>query len=138
MKLLKPGTGNQVSNRKIAIEYIANNIIDVKSVDHKAGNITSTDGALFHVSAYAESSAAFVSTPGVDKSKHSIYESGLIALMYRQIKNDKRSFIYEVDSIQIFVKPGSSSADWTEVDKVATRIWVCTSEGTRLFDRREK
>jgi hypothetical protein len=138
MKLLIPGNGNQVSNRKVAIEYIAKNIIDVKSIDQKAGNITSIEGDHFHVSAYAETTAAFVSTPGVDKSKNSIYESGLTTLMYRQIKNDKRSFIYEVDPEKIFVKPGSSSAEWPEVDKVATRIWVCTDEGFRLFDRRSE
>ena len=65
MKLLTSGTGNQVSNRKVAIEYIAGNIIDVKSVDQKAGNITSIDGDRYHVSAYAETTAAFISTPGV-------------------------------------------------------------------------
>ena len=78
MKLLKPGTGNQSANRKIAIQYIVDNIIDTASVDNNSGNITGTDGKSFHVSAYAETSAAFISTPGVAKSKHSIYESGLV------------------------------------------------------------
>jgi hypothetical protein len=49
-------------------------------------------GTRYHVSAYAETGAAFVSTPGVDKSKYSIYASGVTALMYRQLKNDQRSF----------------------------------------------
>ena len=51
--------------------------------------------------------------------------------MYRQLKNDKRSFIYEVDPTKIRVKAKSSSAEWLAIDKVATRVWVCTQEGVR-------
>jgi len=82
MNLLEPGTGNQISNRKKAIDYITNNIIEVKSIDLKEGNITAKDGTSYHVSAYAETPAAFVSTPGVDRSMHSIYASGLCTLMF--------------------------------------------------------
>ena len=77
-------------------------------------------------SAYAESSAAFVSTPDVDNSEYSIYASKYPALMFRQLKNDKRSFIYEVTPTDIATKPNSSSAEWAEIDKAAMRIWVCT------------
>lgn len=67
------------------------------------------------MSAYAETGAAFVSTPGVDKSKYSIYASGVTALMYRQLRNDQRSFVYEVDPDDVEVAPGSTSAEWTVV-----------------------
>ncbi len=136
MNLLTPGTGNQNSNRKKAVQFIVDNIIDTETCEMSAGNIISKDGIAYHVSAYAESTAAFISTPGVDKSKHSIYASGLITLMYRQLKNDKRSFIYEVDPTKIPVKPNSTSAEWTDIDKVSTRIWVCTDDQIKLIDRR--
>ena len=138
MNLLKPGTGNQNANRKVAIQYITENLFDVESIDLRAGKITAVDGASWHVSAYAETSAAFVSTPGVDKSQYSIYASGLPALMFRQLKNEKRSFVYEVDPPTIPVKSNSSSAEWSDIEKVSTRIWVCTDEKVTLIDRTRK
>ena len=138
MKLLKPGTGNQGPNRKLAVKYITENIIDAKSIDEKSGQITSTDGISYQVSAYAETPAAFVSTPNVDNSKNSIYASGLPALMFRQLRHDKRSFVYEVDPQKIFVKPNSSSAQWSDIEKVSTRIWVCTEESVNLINKLKK
>jgi len=137
MNLLKSGTGNQKANRKKAIQYIVENIIETDTVDESAGNITATDGSQYHVSSYAETPAAFVSTPGVEKSQYSIYATGLITLMFRQLKNDKRSFIYEVNPSDIITKPNSSSAKWVDIDKVSTRIWVCTKNGVKLVDRRK-
>ncbi len=138
MNILKPGTGNQNANRKAAIKYITSNIFEAESSDIASGRFTSTDGASYQVSAYAETSGAFVSTPNVDKSKNSIYASGLPALMFRQIKNDKRSFVYEVDPQKIFVKPNSSTAEWLDISKVAKRIWVCTNDEIRLIDKTAK
>ena len=138
MNILKPGTGNQSANRKAALEYITSNIFEAESVDAAAGRFTTTDGNSYQVSAYAETSGAFVSTPKVDKSKHSIYASGLPALMFRQLRNDKRSFIYEVDPPKIFVKPNSSTAEWADISKVATRIWVCTRDEIKLIDKSAK
>lgn len=135
MKLLQPGTGNQVANRKKAIQYITDNIIEAKTIDVTSGNITATDGISYQVSAYAETSAAFVSTPNVDKSRYSIYASGLRALMFRQLKNDERSFVYEVDPPEIPIKPNSSSAEWSDIAKVSTRIWICTKEQITLIDK---
>jgi hypothetical protein len=136
MNLLKPGTGNQSANRQKAIEYIASNILDVTDIDLRTGNITTAEGATYHVSAYAESSAAFVSTPGKDKTEYSIYASGLPALMYRQLKKDIRSFIYEVNPTDIKTKPNSSSAEWTDIEKAAKRIWICTAKEVKCIDRR--
>jgi len=138
MKLLKPGTGNQVANRKKAVKFIEEHVIDTESYDLDSGSIVAKDGRKYHVSAYAETSAAFVTTPGVDRSKNSIYESGLVTLMYRQLENDQRSFIYEVDPQEIHVKPNSNSAEWRDVDKASTRIWVCTEDRVILIDRRER
>lgn len=138
MKLLKPGNGNQVANRLKAIKYIAEQIIDTDSYDLNSGMIVAKDGSKYHVSAYAETTAAFVSTPGVDRSKNSIYESGLLSLMYRQLKDDQRSFIYEVDPQDIYVKPNSNSAEWVDVDKASTRIWVCTEKGVTPYDKRKR
>lgn len=135
MKLLMPGTGNQNSNRKKATQYIVENIIDTESFDIAAGNITSVNGISYHVSAYAESKAAFISTPGVDKSKYSIYESGLVTLIFRQLKNDNRSFIYEVDPNSIYVKPNSTSAEWPDIDKASKRIWICTEKEIKIITR---
>jgi hypothetical protein len=114
MKLLTPGTGNQRANREKAIGYITENLVETESIDLKAGHITAKDGSTYHVSAYAETSAAFVSTPGLDKSQNSIYASGLLSLMYRQLKNDKRSFVYEVDPSRIKTRPSSSTAEWSD------------------------
>ena len=138
MNILKPGTGNQSANRKAAIEYITSNIFEAESVDTAAGRFTSTDGDSYQVSAYAETSAAFVSTPSVEKSKNSIYASGLPVLMFRQLKNDKRSILYEVDPPRIYVKPNSSTAEWSDISKVARRIWVCTHDEIRLIDKSAK
>ncbi|WP_432473308.1 hypothetical protein [Amphritea sp. HPY] len=136
VKLLTPGTGNQNANRRLAIDYIAENVMDVDSIDYTKGNIATADGKEYHVSAYAESGAAFVSTPGMDKSKNSIYESGLTSLMYRQLKKDKRSFVYEVDPKLISVPRGSSTASWEEIDKCSSRVWICVGNEVRVFDRR--
>ena len=138
MNILKPGTGNQNANRKAAIEYISLKILEAESVDLSAGIITTTDGVSYQVSAYAETRSAFVSTPKVDKSKNSIYSSGFCALMFRQLKNDDRSFVYEVDPPKIFVKPNSSSAEWADISKVARRIWVCKKDEIRLIDKTAK
>ncbi len=138
MKLLKPGTGNQVANRKKAVKYIAEHVIETDSYDPDSGTIVAKDGRKYHISAYAETSAAFVTTPGVDKSKNSIYESGLVTLMYRQLENDPRSFIYEVDPLEIHVRPNSNSAEWRDVDKASTRIWICTEDKVILIERRAK
>ncbi len=138
MNLLTPRTGNQSTNRLKAIEYIADHILEVTDIDLRAGNIKTKDGSAYHISAFAESVAAFITTPGVDKSKYSIYASGHPTLMFRQIKKDKRSFIYEVDPTDILMKPNSSSADWSEIDKAAKRIWVCTETQVKCIDRTNK
>ncbi len=138
MNILKPGTGNQSTNRKAAVEYIASNIFEVESADSASGKITTTDGVSYQVTAYAETNGAFVSTPNVEKSKNSIYASGLPVLMFRQIKHDERSFVYEVDPLKITVKPNTSTAEWSEISKVAKRMWICTSEEIRLIDKTGK
>jgi len=135
VNILKPGTGNQSANRKAAVEYIASNIFEVESADSASGKITTTDGVSYQVLAYAETAGAFVSTPNVEKSKNSIYASGLPVLMFRQIKNDKRSFVYEVDPLKITVKPNTSTAEWSAISKVAKRIWVCTNDEIRVIDK---
>ncbi len=137
MKLLTPGTGNQKANQGKAIQYIAeNNILDVAKVDWERGNITTMEGKTYHVSAYAETSAAFVSTPGVDRSKNSIYAPGLPLLLFRQLKNDSRSFIYEVmDPNDVVTKPNSSSAEWQNIEKVSCRRWICTEKDIRRWPR---
>jgi hypothetical protein len=134
MNILKPGIGNQSANRKAAVEFITSNIFDVESMDVATGIITTTDGVSYQVSAYAETAGAFVSTPNVTKSKNSIYSSGLTALMFRQLKNDKRSVLYEVDPPKLYVKPNSSTAEWTDISKAATRKWICTSDEIRLIE----
>jgi len=138
MNILKPGPGNQSANRKAAVEYITSNIFEAESVDAASGKFTSTDGDSYQVTAYAETPAALVSTPSVDKSKNSIHASGLRVLMFRQLKHDKRSFVYEVDPQKITLKPRSSSAEWLEVSKVAIRIWVCTNDEIKLIDKSAK
>jgi len=138
MNLLKTGNGNQKANKKAAVEYVAANIFDVESMDVATGIITTTDGVSYQVSAYAETAGAFVSTPNVEKSKNSIYTSGLPALMFRQLRNDKRSILYEVDPLKLYVKPGSSTAEWTDISKAATRKWICTSDEIRLIERAVK
>ena len=138
MNILKPGVGNQNANRKAAVEFITSNIFDVESMDIASGIITTTDGVSYQVSAYAETTGAFVSTPNVGKSRNSIYSSGFSALMFRQLKNDKRSILYEVDPPKIYVKSNSSTAEWSDISKVATRKWVCTSDEIRLIDRTAK
>ena len=138
MNILRPGNGNQSANRKAAVEYITSNIFDVESMDVATGIITTTDGVSYQVLAYAETTGAFVSTPNVTKSKNSIYSSGFTALMFRQLKNDKRSILYEVDPPKIYVKPGSSTAEWSDISRVATRKWICTSDEIRLIERTVK
>lgn len=138
MNILKPGTGNQKANRQAAVEYIAANIFEVESMDVATGIITTTDDVSYQVSAYAESAGAFVSTPGVKNSKNSIYTSGLPVLMFRQLKNDKRSILYEVDPPKIYVKPGSSTAEWSDISRVATRKWICTSDEIRPIERTKR
>lgn len=138
MKLLKPGTGNQDANRKAATEYITSAILDAESVDLATGVITTTDGESYQVFPYAGTPGAFVSTPKVKNAKNSIYASGHKALMYRQLKNDDRSFIYEVDPPKIFVKPNSSTAEWADISKVAIRIWICKKDEIRLIDKTDK
>lgn len=135
MKLLKPGTGNQNLNRRAAIQFIIDNIIETDSVDLSTGNIVTKEGTAYHVSAYAETPAAFISTPGEKKSIHSIFESGLTSLMYRQLKKDEHSFIYEVNPIDIQLKENINSAQWPDIDKAATRIWVCKNDTFKLIDR---
>jgi hypothetical protein len=135
MNLLKPGSGNQRANRKAAVEFIASNILEVESMDVATGIITTTDGVSYQVSAYAETTGAFVSTPSVEKSKNSIYASGLPALMFRQLKSDRRSILYEVDPPKLYVKPNSSTAEWSDISKAATRKWICTSDEIRLIEK---
>ena len=104
-------------------------------MDVGTGIITTTDDVSYQVLAYAETAGAFVSTPKVENSKNSIYASGLPVLMFRQLKKDKRSILYEVDPPKIYVKPGSSTAEWTDISRVATRKWICTSDEIRPIER---
>jgi hypothetical protein len=134
MNILKPGAGNQSANRKAAIEFITSKILEAESVDFATGIITTTDGVSYQVSAYAETTGAFVSTPNVKNSRNSIYSSGFTALMFRQLKNDKRSILYEVDPPKIYVKPNSSTAAWSDISKAATRKWICTRDEIRLIE----
>lgn len=134
MNLLKPGNGNQKANRKAAVEYVSSNIFDVESMDVATGIITTKDGDSYQVSAYAETAGAFVSTPKTTKSLNSIYSSGFPALMFRQLKNDKRSILYEVDPPKLHVKPNSSTAEWSDISKAATRKWICTKDEIRLIE----
>jgi len=131
LNILKPGSGNQKANRQAAVEFIAANILELESMDVASGKITTTDGVSYQVSAYAETTGAFVSTPNVKNSKNSIYASGLPVLMFRQLKNDKRSILYEVDPPKLYVKPGSSTAEWSAVGKAASRKWICTPDEIR-------
>jgi len=133
MNILKPGIGNQSANRKAAVEFITSKIFEVESADSTTGIITTTDGVSYQVLAYAETAGAFVSTPNVEKSKNSIYTSGFNVLMFRQLKNDKRSVLYEVDPPKIYVKPNSSTAEWTDISRAATRKWICTSDEIRVI-----
>jgi hypothetical protein len=135
MNILKPGPGNQSANRKAAVEYITSNIFEAESVDVASGRFTSTDGDSYQVSAYAETPAALISTPKVDESQPGTDASRLRVLMFRQLKHDKRSFVYEVDPQKITLKPRSSSAEWLDVSKIATRIWVCTSDEIKLINK---
>ena len=134
MNILKPGTGNQSANRKAAIEFITSKILETESADPATGIITTTEGVSYQVYAYAETAGAFVSTPNVEKSRNSIYSSGFSVLMFRQLKNDKRSVLYEVDPPKIYVKPNSSTAEWTDISRAATRKWICTSDEIRLIE----
>lgn len=134
MNILKPGNGNQKTNKKAAVEFVTSNIFDVESMDVVTGIITTKDGESYQVWAYAETAGAFVSTPNVTTSRNSIYSSGLTALMFRQLKNDKRSILYEVDPPKIYVKPNSSTAEWTDISKAATRKWICTSDEIRVIE----
>lgn len=135
MKILKPGAGNQKANRQAAVEYICSNIFEVDSMDVATGIITTTEGVSYQVLAYAETAGAFVSTPGVKNSKNSIYTSGLPVLMFRQLKNDKRSVLYDVNPPKIYVRPDSSTAEWSDVSRAATRKWICTSDEIRPIKR---
>ena len=134
MKLLKPGTGNQSANRKAAVEFITSKILEADEVDFSTGIITTKDGVSYQVSAYAETPGAFVSTPNVENSRNSIYTSGFPVLMFRQLKNDKRSILYEVDPPKIYVKPNSSTAEWTDISRAATRKWICTRDEIRPIE----
>jgi hypothetical protein len=138
MNILKTGNGNQKANKEAAVEFVTSKILEVESMDVATGIITTTDGVSYQVSAYAESAGAFVSTPGVKNSKNSIYTSGLPVLMFRQLKNDKRSILYEVDPPKIYVKPGSSTAEWSDISRVATRKWICTSDEIRPIERTKR
>jgi hypothetical protein len=131
VNILKPGNGNQKANRQAAVEFIASKILEVESMDVASGRITTIDGVSYQVTAYAETAGAFVSTPNVKNSKNSIYASGLPVLMFRQLKNDKRSILYEVDPPKLYVKPNSSTAEWSAVGKAATRKWICTPDEIR-------
>jgi hypothetical protein len=135
MNILKTGNGNQKANKEAAVEFVASKILEVESKDAATGIITTTDGVSYQVLAYAETIGAFVSTPNVEKSKNSIYTSGLPVLMFRQLKNDKRSILYEVNPPKIYVKPGSSTAEWSDISRVATRKWICTSDEIRLIEK---
>jgi hypothetical protein len=135
MNILKTGNGNQKTNKEAAVEFVASKILEVESKDAVTGIITTTDGVSYQVLAYAETTGAFVSTPNVEKSKNSIYTSGLPVLMFRQLKNDKRSILYEVNPPKIYVKPGSSTAEWSDISRVATRKWICTSDEIRVIEK---
>ena len=60
MKLLEPGTCNQINNRKKALMYIAENIIDTDSYDLKASTIITKNGDGYHISAYAKTVIAAI------------------------------------------------------------------------------
>ena len=135
MKLLTPGPGNKGRNIKAATEYITSNIFEAESVDVESGRFATSDGDSYQVSVYADTPAALVSTPNVAKTQESIYASGLKALLFRQLKRDKRSFVYEVDPPKITLRTNSSTAEWTEVSKAATRIWICSEDEVRLIDK---
>jgi hypothetical protein len=136
MNILKTGNGNQKANRQAAVEFISSKILEVDSMDVATGIIATKDGVSYQVTAYAETAGAFVSTPNVKNSKNSIYASGLPVLMFRQLKNDKRSILYEVDPPKIYVKPGSSTAEWSDISRVASRKWICTNDEIRSIERR--
>jgi hypothetical protein len=138
MKLLKPGTGNQSANRKAAVEFVTSKILETESADSSTGIITTKDGVSYQVLAFAETAGAFVSTPNVENSRNSIYASGFPVLMFRQLKNDERSILYEVDPPKIYVKPNSSTAEWSDISRVASRKWICTNDEIRLIERAVK
>ena len=135
MRLLKPGTGNQSANRKAAVEFVTSKILETESADPSTGIIKTKDGDSYNVLAFAETAGAFVSTPNVENSRNSIYASGFPVLMFRQLKNDKRSILYEVDPPKIYVKPSSSTAEWSDISRVAKRKWICTDDEIRLIER---
>jgi hypothetical protein len=128
MNILKPGPGNQSANRKAAVEYITSNIFEAESVDVASGRFTSTDGDSYQVSAYAETPAALISTPKVDESQPGTDASRLRVLMFRQLKHDKRSFVYEVDPQKITLKPRSSSAEWFLARRDSSRVFQAAAD----------
>lgn len=134
MKLLTPGTGNQRANKASAVRFIAERVLDVASMNEVSGEIVTSAGDTFTVSAYAETTAAFVKTPGKDKDEYSIYASGHRALMVRQLK-DGRIFVYQLDSRAVEPRSGSSSVPWEDIRRAAERTWVCQGDKVREFGK---
>lgn len=135
MAILKPGTGNQITNRKAAIRFLADEIFDLAEADYGAATITVEEGTTYKVSAYAETTAAFVSTPGKDKSEYSIYQSELPHLMVQQFKGGDRMAVYEVNPQNISVQGNSNSAEWKEVERAAVRVWIYKDGKFRVTER---
>jgi hypothetical protein len=134
MKLLVPG-GSRKQNRRKAVQFVVDNIMPASSFDAESGAVISEAGDTFMVSAYAESSAAFVSTPGKDKTEHSIYASGHKVLLVRQLKNDSRIFVYQVDPTAIPPPKNSNTVQWPEIQRVAEKVWVCRDGVVQLHTR---
>lgn len=143
MKLLSPGNGNQSENNKKAIQFIAKHIFEVENenVHLDKRQIVDKEGVKYQVCAYAESTAAFVSTPGKNReTDDSIYIANLPTLMFQQIKNDSRYIIYEVDlnELKTYQKPSICNVEWKDVQKISRRTWVWKDGEIKVFDKRRK
>ena len=120
MRVLKLGNGNQVRNKKLAMEFITKHF-DAEIIDKKT--VRTKDWGLCHVSAYTHPKGAMISTPsskdqnygGVDWHKNDH------VILFRDI-GDGRCIIYicKIEPLFEHRTIGHHGVLWENIGKIAS------------------
>jgi hypothetical protein len=127
-RVLKLGNGNQITNKKKAIQFIAQHI-NAQIVDKNT--VSSDKWGLCHVAAYTDFKGAMISTPNrADNNYEDVaWHLRNHIIMFRDV-GDGRCIIYVCKIEPLFGRRtiGHHGVKWEDIQEIASHVEVLKSE----------
>ena len=129
VRVLKPGNGNQVRNKKLAMQFIAKHL-NAETIDPKE-TVRTANWGLCHVSAYTDPKSAMISTPKKDDQIYggADWHKNDHKILFRDV-GDGRCIIYICKIERLFDSPEKkrNGVTWENIEKLSSHTEVLKSE----------